>query len=584
VVADPVPLRRRRRWWLYLLLFAVLVVAWLAFSAVSLLRARHDANLGMDLVRRARSSLTPTDIVRGQGADLLRGAKGDFARAHHRVASPWIAPLRVVPVVGRQVHSIDALTGSAARVVAVGSDAMTRSRRELDAAVASGGARVNQVHTLGAIADDSSRKLQHVDLGPRNALIGPLRDARDKFAGDLDKIRRAIADVGYASAGLDQLLKGPSRYLLVAANNGEMRNGSGMWLSAGLLDFQDGRFTIHDMRPTADLALQPPGVPVTGDLAARWGWSVPNQEWRNLMLSPLLPENAQLAAQMWQAQGGPAIDGILVIDPVGLQALLSASGPVNVDGREIDANNVVQYVLHDQYVGVPFGNSQQQQRREQLSGIARAALTAIDQHGWHATSLVDQLRLAAQGRHVLAWSNKPVQERAWQAAGIDGQLNPDSLLVSVLNRGGNKVDQYLNVDATFDTTPSSAGTDVRLQLKLSNSAPVNDPPYVIGPFPGSGLRPGDYLGILAVTVPGSAGSVRIDNGAPLVAAGADGPTRVVATYVALQRGQSRTLTVQFTLPTGVREVAVEPSARVPGERWRAGSDQWVDAGAHVLGW
>ena len=93
-----------------------------------------------------------------------------------------------------------------------------------------------------------------------------------------------------------------------------------------------------------------------------------------------------------------------------------------------------------------------------------------------------------------------------------------------------------------------------------------------------------YLGILAVTVPGSAGSVRIDNGAPLVAAGADGPTRVVATYVALQRGQSRTLTVQFTLPTGVREVAVEPSARVPGERWRAGSDQWVDAGAHVLGW
>src|SRR5205085_11280310 len=130
--------------------------------------------------------------------------------------------------------------------------------------------------------------------------------------------RRALVDVGDASAGLDQMLSGPSRYLLVAANNGEMRNGSGMWLSVGILDFLAGRFNLHDMRPTAELALDPPGVPVSGDLAARWGWSVPNQEWRNLMLSPLVPENAELASRMWAAQGGPPIDGILVIDPVGL--------------------------------------------------------------------------------------------------------------------------------------------------------------------------------------------------------------------------------------------------------------------------
>jgi hypothetical protein len=562
----------------------VLVVAWLALSAVSLLRARHDANLGMDLVRQARATLTPTDIVRGQGAGLLHGARDDFARAHHHVSSPWIVPLRFVPVVGRQIRSIEALTSSAEHVVAVGSDAMTKSRRQLDAAVASGASRLTQVHTLGLIADDSSRKLQNVDLGPRNALIGPLRDARDKFSGDLDKLRRAIADVGYASAGLDQLLTGPSRYLLVAANNGEMRNGSGMWLSAGLLDFQGGRFTIHDMRPTADLALKPPGVPVTGDLAARWGWSVPNQEWRNLMLSPLLPENGELASRMWQAQGGPPIDGILVIDPVGLKALLSSSGPVNIEGKQIDAGNVVRYVLHDQYIGIPFGNAQQQGRREQLSGVAHAALTAIDEHGWNAANLVDQLRLGAQGRHVLAWSSKPVQQRAWHAAGIDGRLTADSVLVSVLSRGGNKMDQYVGVGATFDTTVSKTGTDVRMQLKLSNSAPANDPPYVIGPFPGSTLHPAEYLGILTVAVPASAGNVRIDNGAPLVAAGPDGPTRVVATYVGLTRGQEKTLTVQFTLPPGVRSVVVAPSARVPGERWQAGTDQWVDAGAHVVRW
>ena len=71
---------------------------------------------------------------------------------------------------------------------------------------------------------------------------------------------------------------------------------------------------------------------------------------------------------------------------------------------------------------------------------------------------------------------------------------------------------------------------------------------------------------------------------PLVAAGPDGPTRVAATYVGLARGEAKTLVVQFTLPPGMRSVTVEPSARVPGERWQAGGEQWVDAGAHVVQW
>lgn len=583
MVADAVP-PRRRRLWPYLLLFALLLLAWFAASTVSLLRARHDANLGMDQVRLARSTLTPTDVVRGRGAGFLAAARADFARAHHRVGAPWVAPLKFLPVVGRQVRSIDALTGSAEHVVAVGSDAMLRSRQELDAQVATGGSRLNQIRAIGLIADDSAHQLQHVDLGPRNALIGPLRDARDKFSGDLEKLRRAFGDVGSASAGLDQLLNGPSHYLLVAANNGEMRNGSGMWLSVGMLDFLGGRFNLHDMRSTGDLALDPPGVPLTGDLAARWGWSVPNQEWRNLMLSPQLPENAELAARMWQAAGNTPVDGILVIDPVGLQALLTASGPVNVEGRRIDAENVVQYVLHDQYLGVPIAGDKQGQRREQLSTIARSALAAIDQHGWNATDLVDRLRQVAQGRHVLAWSDKPAQQRAWAAAGIDGQLTGNSLMVSVLNRGGNKVDQHLHTDVVFSTTASQSGTDVRLQVTLSNTAPVNDPPYVLGPFPGTGLGPGDYYGILAVTLPGSAGNARIDNGAPLVAAGPDGPTRVVATYVSVPRGTQKTTTLQFALPRSARSVVVESSARVPGERWQAGTLQWVDTGAQVVTW
>ncbi len=576
--------RPRRRRWPYVVVFVAVVVAWLAFSAFSLLRARHDANLGMDLLRQARSTLTPTDVVRGQGADILAAAERDFARAHDRVDKPWLKPLEIVPVVGRQVRSIDALTGSARRVVAVGSDAMTRSRAQLSAPVVTGDARVQQVRALGSIAGSAWRQLRSVDLGPGNALIGPLRDARTKFSHDLAKLRDALKNVDDASTGLAQLMQGPSRYLVVAANNAEMRAGSGMWLSAGLLDVQSGRFAVGDMRPTPDLALDPGVVPITGDLAARWGWTVPNQEWRNLMMSPQLPANAELAASMWRAQSPVPIDGVLVIDPVALQALLSASGPVNVDGKVIDADNVVAYVLHDQYYGASTETTQQAERREQLSAIARAAIQGIDQHGWDASKLVDQLRTAAQGRHVLAWSSNPVQEKAWEAAGISGTFPRDSLMVSMLNRGGNKLDQYLHVDPTLVVTPTATRTAATLQVAVSNQTPPDQPFYVEGPFPGTGLAAGEYLGILAVNVPADASNISIDNGAPLVAAGPDGDSRVVATYVRLARGQSRTLTVRFTLPAGARTIDVQPSARIPGEVWHFRDQQWVDSAARPLTW
>lgn len=583
VAADHERPRRHRRW-PYVVVVGALLVVWLAVSAVSLVQARHDANLGMDLLRQARSTLTPTDVVRGQGADTLAAAERDFARAHDRANRPWLKPLEFLPVVGRQVRSIDSLTGSARRVVAVGADAMTRSRAQLSVPTVDGAARVAQVRALGTVAGDAWQQLRSVDLGPSNALLGPLRDARTKFSRDLTKLRNALKDVDEASVGLAQLLQGPSRYLVVAANNAEMRAGSGMWLSAGVLDVQGGRFTMGTMTSTPDLALDPGVVPVTGDLAARWSWTVPNEEWRNLMMSPQLPANAELASRMWRARSPVAIDGVLVIDPVALQALLAASGPVNVDGKVIDANNVVGYVLHDQYYGASFADARQQERREQLSGIARAAIEGIDQRGWDASKLVDQLRTAAQGRHVLAWSSNPVQEKAWKAAGISGTFPSDSLMVSMLNRGGNKLDQFVHVDPTLAVAPDPKGTAVTVQVAVANATPPDQPFYIEGPFPGTGLGAGEYLGILAVNVPADASNVSIDDGAPLVAAGADGDSRVVATYVRLARGQNRTLTVRFTLPAGARQLDVQPSARIPTEHWRFQDQEWEDSAARIVTW
>src|SRR5439155_12845771 len=132
------------------------------------------------------------------------------------------------------------------------------------------------------------------------------------------------------------LLGGPHRYLVFAANNSEMRAGSGMFLSVGVMTTSNGTIELSDMEPTGDLPVPPGKVPISGDLAARWGWIKPTEDFRNLMVSPRFDLMAPLAAQMWQAVGRPPVDGVLALDPIMLRAMLAATGPVDVNGLHID--------------------------------------------------------------------------------------------------------------------------------------------------------------------------------------------------------------------------------------------------------
>jgi len=559
-------------------------LAWVGMVAVLLVQARHHANAGLEKLRAARESLTPTELIRGKGLGRLEAAQREFDRAHSEAGSPLITPFEVLPFVGRQVRSIDALTGSAAHVMSVGTHVMRDSRRELDQKPPAGQARVTLVQHVGVIADRSRRDLRSVDLGPGRALVGPLAHARDRFASELTRLRGALDDVSSATAGVGEMLRGPSHYLVLAANNGEMRAGSGMLLSVGVLTLENGHLSLGDMVPTGEITLPAGAVPLSGDLAARWGWVDPNQEWRNLMMSPRFDANAELATRMWKARSGTDVDGAIAIDPIALRSLLAAEGPVTVDGQQIDEHNVVGELLYNQYVGITNEDPVEAARRERLSKIARATVDGLEQRGWDAGTLVDQLRIAGEGRHVLAWSSRPEQQRAWKAAGISGELRSDSALVAVLSRSGNKLDQFVTLDGRVEITAGAADRDVTLRLDVANVAPPDIPLLVGGAFPGTGLQEGEYKGIVSVDVPGPARNVHIDQGAPLVAVGPDGSARVVATDIRLARGQRREVLVHFKLPLVVRELRIEPSARVPSVQWQFRADRWTDDSARTVRW
>src|SRR4051812_12422477 len=343
--------RRRRRWPWVVGILSVLVV-WGVFTALTLNQARQHTQAGVDRLDQARDVLSPTGLVHGDGVDMLRAAHREFAAARREVRSPLVAPLKVLPVVGRQVRSVDAMTGAAAEVVDAGVNAIDGARAQLNMARPVGHRRVVLVQRLGEVAAVAYGHIASVDLGPSDALIGPLADARKRFADELDKLKDAAQRSRDASRGLAAFLKGPSTYLVFAANNNEMRVGSGTFLSVGKLVVSDGSFDLGEMTPTADFQLPAGAVPIRGDFAKRWGWLKPSEEWRNLASSPVFPSQAGLASRMWAALGNPKPDGVLALDPVALKALVQATHPVVVDGKQYGANNLLPEVYLNQYYGV----------------------------------------------------------------------------------------------------------------------------------------------------------------------------------------------------------------------------------------
>lgn len=575
--------RRRARRRRLVLLALLAVLAWLGVSAVLLALAADDARAAEQRLRRLQDSTSGADLVRGGPTDELARARDDLQAASRKANFPVVTPLRVLPFVGRQVTAFQRMLSASSGVVAAGVDALGSTREQLGGDLPLGGARIELLGSMRGILGEAQSEVLRAgsDMGPREGLIQPLAEAQDELAEHLDDVAGQLSRANLTVAALHTLLDGDGRYLVLAANNSEMQAGWGMPLQAGVLTVDDGEATLPDLEPTSDMLL-PVGVPLEGDLAANWGQLEPNREWRNLALTPRFVESAPLAARMWEARGGGPVDGVFAVDPFALRAILAATGPVTVeDGTTVSAEDVVPFVLHDQYIDESIDEPGRAERQDRLADVAAAAVEALD-GPVDAARLVEELMQAAYHRHVLAWSSVDEEQRGWEASGIDGELDPQSTLVGLVNRGCNKLDWFVDVSVRLEFAPTPQGRQGTLRVAVENRTPPGQSSYIAGPQPDCGVdAAGEWLGFLSVHLPGRVGDATVEGGR-LVVDGRDGPTRVVAANLLVPRGQRVESVLRFDVPSDVVSVEVEPSGRARPMTWRVGDRRFGDDQHHTV--
>lgn len=562
----------------------VVLVAWAAVLAEQTWSAyRHDQR-GLAAISEVRSHLDPGQLTAQQSVHQLDVARAEFASASSELSSPFFAPVTLVPVVGRQLRAVRSLSAAAGSVSSIGSSFLTDVHGLLNEPHGAGPERIASLHRLAALSLTAESQLTRIDTGPSAALVGPLARKHDTFVSQLDDARSRLTKGAAVSAVVATILQGPQTYLVMASNNAEMRAGSGAFLEVGTASTSGGTVSLGDLSPSGDLTLPVGAVTATGDLQRNWGWLEPGVDWRNLGLTPQFDVTAPLAARMWTARTGQAVDGVIALDVAGLRQLLTATGPVEAGGQTVTADNVEQYLLHDQYAGLTDNAATANGRQDALGGLASAVLRQLQGESTDLRTLATAVSSAVAGRHLLLWSANPTDQAAWKVSGVSGSLAPDSLAVSVINRGGNKLDQFLPVSVHVSTKPSGTSTAVTMTVHLTNTTPDGESQVVAGPYPGVPVAYGEYVGLVAANLPAAATGLSMAGSGPLAVRGPEGPTWTLAAPVTVPQGGSATVVVRFTLPGAHGSMTVVPSARLPAVQWTADGASFADTAPTKLTW
>lgn len=471
---------------------ALAVVVATGLGVRQMLAARRAFSAGID------ASQTGVDLVRANKATDAVGAfdrsGAQFLHARALLQRPWGVPARWVPGLGIQIRALTDAGQTGSDLARSGSRIVAANNLE-GLRLINGQLPMAAIEGLAPSLQEATRALD-AGLARMSAIRSPwLLGAIDRRLDDaVEKVTVARAESAQALVAarvLPPLLgaNGPRRYFLGLVTPAEAR-GSGGLIGNYAEITADGR-TLDMPVQGRDSDLQY-GTPEESrhldgpaDFLAHYGRFQPAQTWANISMSPDFPTTTGLVAQLYPQSGGRPIDGVIMLDPIGLSALLKVIGPVTVKQwpEPITSANVAQILFVDQYVRYTDGD----ERRELLDEVTKAAFDQFSNAAFSSPKgLIDVMAPAVAGRHLMMGSIHPAEMADLEQLGLAAKMpavRGDALTVVTQNGSGNKIDSFLHRDIRYDAKvdPTSGAMTATATVTLRNDAPRGGlPRYIIG--------------------------------------------------------------------------------------------------------
>jgi hypothetical protein len=315
-----------------------------------------------------------------------------------------------------------------------------------------------------------------VEQGARPAAIQEaavtLLELSDRFVDAVEQARTGT-ELMAAMLGAEE----PRRYLLAVQNPGELRGTGGLVGFLAVLEFDDGRVTLAEPRGvdpssridgtvlvTTSRFSRNERFSLTGPDAyeARYGDLGGASFLPSTNLDPDLPTVAPLILEQYAMASGEDLDGLIAIDPLGLELIQAAIGPLEVPPTVADlstqlpdpipADQLAQLLLIDSYEALGGASPD---RRLYQAEVARAALSGALAGGWSPIALGLGVGEAVSSRHLQLYSTRSDEQATIISLRAGGELAPmvdgDDLIAIVgSNIAGNKADVHVSHRVSHD--------------------------------------------------------------------------------------------------------------------------------------
>ncbi len=416
-------------------------------------------------LRDAAAALEAGDLVRAAGA--VRSADLLVDELPGRVDRPVWRVASAVPRLGEPLALTRALVTAASAGTDLARLAVDEDLGFLQQGLVPSAAdgRIDLVPIL-----DAAARLDRLDPAPFRATLDELAaTGRGVTSPVLLDARRDVLELGGRALGalervraltgvLPGLLgdQGPRRWAVVLQTSAELRGTGGLYGQWTLVDVDRGRLTLGPTRavPTDTSS----AVTVTAAFADRYGRVGADRSLANANLDPDLATSGRVTLDLLAARSGERADGLVLLDPSGLQVLLEALDvtltlpPELIAGTSapatLPATRFARFTTVDVYD--VFGAERAEQRDALQLALGEQALAAVAGRTWDGPRLADALVRAARGRHLQVLSTDPDEQRVLASTAAGGDLagalartDADVLAVTHSNAVGGKQDVHL---------------------------------------------------------------------------------------------------------------------------------------------
>lgn len=431
----------------------VLAGGWMAYTG---LQARDSLESAAAALSGAQSALLGGDVE--QASQDISAAGVLTAEARSLTSDPVWKVAGALPVLGNTPRSVTLASDAADDVINGALPDFVAAARILD---------FNTLKSSDGTVDLSRFRPTAAELRNAQATLTSAQATMQKIptsgvpgfvvAGTTELDQQVNEALGISTIAADILdvlpgllgESGPQQYFVAFQSPVEIRGTGGFLGSYGRLVVDQGDLVDRDVRPNNELQnFAEPVLNLGPEYAQMYGPDV--RLWVNMNLSPNFPFAAAQWAEANRLQFGQVPAGVLGVDITAMQYLLQATGPVTApDGKQITADNVVQYLGNDIYFEFAGNND----AREEYQGeIAVELIDRILQLDGGLRALIPALTDSVSGGHLQLWAADPAIQQLITETPLAGQtpVEPGPYAQLVLNNGaGNKMDFYTERSLTY---------------------------------------------------------------------------------------------------------------------------------------